>query len=89
VDEPEPSIGPTDEGPVFLVEAYRSRAPVGDATAVVVAPEAIVGVIDIPRDEVILYLVQAPDGGSAERLIRDRGGRPIRVVDVRWSPPAR
>jgi hypothetical protein len=87
VDEPPHAADRTDDGPVFLVEAYRSRGPVDDGASVVVAPGAIVGVIDIPRDEVILYLVHAPDGHAAERLIRDRGGRPIRVVDVRWSPP--
>lgn len=69
-----------------MVEAYRSTAPIGDPASVEDDPATIVGVIDIPHDEVILYLVHARDGRTAERLIRGRGGRPIRVVDVRWSP---
>jgi hypothetical protein len=47
--------------------------------------DRVLGVIDIPGDEVTLYLVAAPDADGAERVILDRGLRPIRVVDVRWE----
>jgi hypothetical protein len=45
----------------------------------------VLGVIDIPGDEMTLYLVAAPDALGAERIVLDRGMRPIRVVDVRWE----
>jgi len=32
-----------------------------------------------------VHLVAAPDAVGAERIVLDRGLRPIRVVDVRWE----
>jgi len=65
---------------VFLVEAYR-RADV----PAFVADATVVGVIDIPADETILYLVAVSEAKVAERIVRAHGIQPIRVVDVRWT----
>lgn len=76
------------EQPVFMVEAYRSS--VGEAVEprrvdVHVDGTVIVGVIDIPSDEVALFLVIAADASTAGELVRARGLRPIRVVPAHWD----
>ena len=71
--------------PLFMVEVYRPSAdPDGREPLAGVDRDSVVGSIDIPSEELTLYLVEAPDAASAERVIRGRGIRPIRVVDVRW-----
>jgi hypothetical protein len=67
-----------------MVEAYRSGGAAGEDLVPFEGPW-VVGVIDIPGDEVALYLVDAPDAAAAGRLVVGRGLRPIRVVDVRWN----
>jgi hypothetical protein len=75
---------------VYMVEVYR---PAGVALAVdhpsrLPAPSAgptVLAVIDVPGDEVALFVIAAPDAASAERVARDRGMRPIRVVPVQWD----
>jgi hypothetical protein len=72
---------------VYMVEAYRAAgdAPPG-SSASPADPEAVVlGVIDVPGDEVALFLIAAPNAATADRVVRDGGGRPIRVVPVRWD----
>lgn len=69
-----------------MVEVYRpSGEPNGTDPLTGVDHDNVVGSIDIPSDELTLYLVEAPDAASAERVMRGRGIRPIRVVDVRWQ----
>jgi hypothetical protein len=68
-----------------MVETYRSAGGLTPPDPPVVDGERVLSAIDIPGDEVTLYLVVAPDAGSAERLVLGHGMRPIRVVDVRWE----
>jgi hypothetical protein len=70
---------------LFMVETYRSAGGLTPPDPPVVDGERVLSAIDIPGDEVTLYLVVAPDAGSAERLVLGHGMRPIRVVDVRWE----
>ena len=72
---------------VYMVEAYRGDGPVVDGPDQVAAPAgtAVLGVIDVPSDEVALFLISAPDAPTAERVVRDRGMQPIRVVPAEWG----
>jgi hypothetical protein len=74
-------------GLVFMVEAFRSDPPghPGLGPGVVAAGVEVLAVIDVPADEVALFLIAAPDAGLAEHLVRDAGMRPIRVVAVQWD----
>lgn len=81
--------GPADH-PVFMVEAYRSADVAGGATdprriEIDVDGTVVVGVIDIPSDEVALFLVVAADSLAAGEVVRERGLRPIRVVPASWD----
>lgn len=71
----------------FMVEAYRSEAASADRRDVAAAVDGtvVVGVIDIPSDEVALFLVLAADAAAAGAVIRERGLRPIRVVAAHWD----
>jgi hypothetical protein len=69
---------------LFMVETYRSRG-LTPPDVPAIDGERVLSAIDIPGDEVTLYLVDAPDADTAERLVLGHGMRPIRVVDVRWQ----
>lgn len=71
--------------PVFLVETYRSSTGLTEVQAIEVQPGQIVGVLDIPADEMALVLVAAPDAETADRVARARGLRPIRIVPAHWD----
>jgi hypothetical protein len=70
---------------LFMVETYHSAGGLAPSDRLGVDGVGVLGVIDIPGDEMTLYLVAAPDAVGAERIVVDRGMRPIRVVDVRWE----
>jgi hypothetical protein len=71
---------------LFMVEVYRPSGEPGAAEPLArVSGDNVVASIDIPADEVTLYLVAAPDATSADRVIRGSGIRPIRVVGIRWQ----
>ena len=79
------TIGPTPD--LFMVEVYRSA----DAEAVEgyggrePGDGSLLGTIDIPSDELTLYLVRARDANAAGSLLRGWGASVLRVtaVDVR------
>jgi hypothetical protein len=73
-----------DRPPLFMVEVYRSATEPAGMESGVGGGEPVLGVIEIPGDEVALYLVAVSDAAAAERVVVSRGQRPIRVVDVRW-----
>jgi hypothetical protein len=73
-----------DRQPLFMVEVYRSAVEAPGMESGVGGGEPVFAVIEIPGDEVALYLVAASDAATAERVVAGRGQRPIRVVDVRW-----
>lgn len=77
--------------PVFMVEAYLAPKAAGERrdVAVDVDGSVVVEVIDIPSDEVALFLVIAADAAAAGEVIRQRGLRPIRVVPARWDRGSR
>lgn len=68
-----------------MVETYRSAGGLTPQDPPPIDGERVLSAIDIPGDEVTLYLVDAPDAASAERVVLGHGMRPIRVVDVRWE----
>ena len=70
---------------LFMVETYHSMGGLTPPGILPVDGDRVLGVIDIPGDELTLYLVAAPDAVGAERIVLERGLRPIRVVDVRWE----
>jgi hypothetical protein len=73
------------ERALFMVETYHSMGGLAPPDPLQVDGVGVLGVIDIPGDEMTLYLVAAPDAVGAGRIVLDRGMRPIRVVDVRWE----
>ena len=70
---------------LYMVETYRSAVGSTPPHTALIDGEGVLGAIEIPGDEVTLYLVDAPDAVSAERVVLAHGMRPIRVVDVRWE----
>lgn len=70
---------------LFMVETYRSAEGLTPPDLPAMDGVRVLSAIDIPGDEVTLYLVDAPDAVSAEHVVLAHGMRPIRVVDVRWE----
>jgi hypothetical protein len=79
---------------VFMVEAYRSTALADDREpdpdlegrgGATDGDRTVIGVIDIPADEVALFLIFASDASAAREIVRARGLQPIRVVPASWS----
>ena len=70
---------------LFMVETYRSAGELTAQDPLVIDGVRVLGAIDIPGDEVTLYLVDAPNAVSAEHVVLRHGMRTIRVVDVRWE----
>jgi hypothetical protein len=70
---------------IFLVEAYRPVADRDGMRLVGVDGTGVVGVIDIPGDEVALFLIVAADAEAAARAVGHHGVRPIRVVPANWT----
>lgn len=79
------TIGPTSD--LFMVEVYRSAdaGRIGDFGGREPGYGSLFGTIDIPADELTLYLVCARDADAAESLLRAWGASVLRVtaVDVR------
>ena len=73
---------------MFLVEGYRPASSV-DLRHVATDGHGVIGIIDIPADETVLFLVATRDAAAAEQAVLDRGVTPIRVVGVRWEGPGR
>ncbi len=73
---------------LFMVETYNAARGPSPSDPLPVDGDRVLGVIEIPADEMTLYLVVAPDADGAEQIALDRGLRPIRVVDVRWEVTA-
>jgi hypothetical protein len=71
-----------------MVEAYRPDAASADSgrrSVIEADGTVVIGVIDVPSDEVALFLVVAADAAAALAVVRDRGVRPIRVVPATWD----
>jgi hypothetical protein len=79
---------PVGTGTVYMVEVYRPADMAADEPSPLPAPDrpTVLAVIEVPGDEVALIVIAAPDAATAERVARDRGMRPIRVVPVQWDP---
>ena len=82
--------GPTRQT-LFMVEAYLAQQAGVELpdSAADVDGDVVVEFIDIPSDEVVLFLVIAADAGAAGEIIRQRGLRPIRVVAAHRSRGSR
>jgi hypothetical protein len=74
-----------EERGLFMVETYTATGGRTPPDPLPVDGDRVLGVIDIPGDEMTLYMVVASDADGAEQIVLDRGLRPIRVVDVRWE----
>lgn len=70
---------------VFMVEVYRSSTDPLAANRRRISGAFLVGTIDIPADELTLYLVRARNAEAAARLVRDLGASVIRVTAVMFA----
>ena len=83
---PPSAVGPES---VYMVEAYRAAGSLIDTLRDLpdqgLYHPTVLAVIDVPGDEVALYVISATDAATAERLVRNGGMRAIRVVPVQWD----